>query len=182
MINKIFVGNEWVAGEPTVHGQIYREYINESKDSGFVELRHSTVLHSLIYNIAKTKVKDNSALTPGYPNIRSPYNFFVSNGSSIELEMDIEDDEGNLQAQIDGSALGYPPLVLPIVKFAESGFSVVDEIYFESTIISGKVKASGKLPSSGNWKLKTSRVNLSLSSINANWEIKGPDITLYAKS
>ena len=55
------------------------------------------------------------------------------------------------------------------MKFANG--VVIDEVYFKATIIDGVISSSGDLPSKGNWKLTTERVNDSLKSIDADWEV-----------
>lgn len=95
--------------------------------------------------------------------------YFVANGQSISIVSDIVNDANEVQTQIDSSSLGYPPvLVVPVMKYANK--QVVDEVYFQVTLVNGVITTSGTLPSAGNWKMKTDRVNESLAAINANWK------------
>jgi len=102
----------------------------------------------------------------------SPVYFGIA-GDSINITLNIVNDNGDVQTSIDQTALCYPPmLALPIVKVA-GGATVIDEVYATTTIINGVMNATlntGVL-TSGNWVLSEERINASLAEIGALWTI-----------
>jgi len=99
--------------------------------------------------------------------------YFVDNGDAITMTANIIDDNNDVQSQLDQTALGYPPvLALPLTKYAGgSSGTIIDEVYFETTLTNGVISATGTLPSAGNWKLETHRINKSLKAIGSDWGI-----------
>ena len=48
---------------------------------------------------------------------------------------------------------------------------VLDQIYMDATITGGHLVATGKFPSSGDWRLTQDRLNQSLANIGQQWAI-----------
>ncbi|MBL4622899.1 MAG: hypothetical protein JKY89_10915 [Immundisolibacteraceae bacterium] len=107
-----------------------------------------------------------------------PFNTFYigAEGDTINMSFDIVDDQGALQTQLDAAALGYPPLLLPVTRYAGSK-ATDDEIYLGATLVAGVITVSGKFKNSGNWKLTAARINASLAVIGADWGIEKPTVT-----
>lgn len=104
--------------------------------------------------------------------------YYATAGVEMTCVANILDDQGALATAIDAAALGYPPVLkLPVVKMAGgSDGTVVDEIYFTATIVAGVITCIGSVPFSGDWQVKTDRVNRSLLAIGADWQITSIDI------
>lgn len=101
---------------------------------------------------------------------------FAAIGQSVQVTSDVVNDSGEIQTQLDQTLLGYPPiLALPVNKFADG--KVIDEIYFQTTIVNGVITATGSFPSGGNWQLLTDRVNKSLEAIKADWAINSVNVS-----
>lgn len=116
------------------------------------------------YNTANETITINGNAPTGKQPV-----YFVNDGDAITITSDVVDDNGAKQTQIDQTALNYPPvLVVPVMKYANK--QVIDEVYFQATIVDGVLTASGTLPSAGNWKMTTERANDSLAAINADWQ------------
>ena len=128
---------------------------------------------------------NNEAVTiNGNPTTGFQSVYFGVNGDAANMSFDIVDDQGALQTQLDSSTLGYPPvLALPVRKVVDGNDSnVVDEVYFATTLVAGVVTVSGSFPASGNWKMKTERINAALAEIGAAWVITKDDVTFRIAS
>ena len=106
--------------------------------------------------------------------------YFGAAGDAVNVTLNLVDSEGNLQTQIDQTALGYPAiLALPIVKL-KAGKEVADELYMRATIVEGVVTANlsaGNL-TSGAWIFSQERINMALAEIGADWQIVINDVQL----
>lgn len=111
------------------------------------------------------------------PGINNTY--YAPVATEISVSADIVNDSGDIQTQLDQTALGYPPVLkMPVVKFAGGiNGSIIDEVYFTVTLVEGVLTATGSLPTSGDWKLLTERLNASLSTIGADWKVDRPNTT-----
>lgn len=105
--------------------------------------------------------------------------YFGLVGDSFSAEADITDENGLLQTQIDQIALNYPPkLFLPVVKIINGDTSKPsDEVYMTASIVGGKLTATGKFPTAGNWVLLQERINKSLDEIGSDWHIEMPTLS-----
>ena len=120
--------------------------------------------------LTKFDTANESITINGHPPTTKQEVYFVDIGDALVLSAYLVNEAGEIQDQIDQTALGYPPvLALPLMKYANG--VVIDEVYFKATIVDGVISSSGDLPSKGNWKLTTERVNDSLKSIDADWEV-----------
>ena len=105
--------------------------------------------------------------------------YYASKNAEITIVADVVDNKGGLQEEIDQTELGFPPLLkLPVNKYigGASG-QIVDEVYFNATLREGVLTATGEIPTSGDWKLTTDRLNKSIEALNGNFKIQRKDIT-----
>lgn len=171
--------NEWVTGEPTEDGQRYRQVLDFGNDKkSYVEVTY----HSPDLEPNEYSTQNESLTASGQPLQGLNNTYYAAVGSEIQLQADIVDGQGNVQTQIDQASLGYPPVLkMPVIKFAGGiGGTIIDEVYFTVTLAQGVLTATGKLPSSGDWKLLTNRLNQSLLSIGADWKISRNNTTFLA--
>lgn len=118
-------------------------------------------------------------LVNGGAALGAPNTYFASIGDTVSISLELHKD-GAIDEGIDSTLLGYPPaLKMPVVKMA-GGMSgvIVDEIYFNVTIIEGVLTATGDIPSSGAWMLIVDRLNKSLQSISATWKVSRANLTI----
>lgn len=157
---EILVDGEWVEGQPS-HGDKYKE----TKPSGTVVISYwNEQTYLTKYSTANESITINGNAPTGKQSV-----YFAADGDSVSIQADIVDGSDSLQTQIDQTALNYPPvLVVPVMKYANK--QVIDEVYFQASINNGVLTASGTLPSAGNWKMTTERVNESLAAIGADWK------------
>lgn len=167
---------EWVAGDPTEDGQQYRQVLDFGNDKkSYVELVYQAPVPE-----ASEYSTQNEAITSGDSPLQGLNNtYYAPVETEVKLTTEIVDEQGQLQSQLDQTALGYPPVLkMPVVKFAGGiNGSIIDEVYFTVTLNGGVLTATGKLPTSGDWKLLTGRLNAALKSIGANWEIERANTT-----
>lgn len=156
--------DHWVEGEPTESGQPYKiEYENGSSIQSIYSIPPPELPS---YSTDSESVKINGNPATGKASV-----YFAVKGDSLTITANLVDGDGNIQTQIDQTALGHPPmLMLPLVKVA--GNTIVDEVYVLTTINAGVIESSGEFPSGGNWQLTQDRVNASLAEIYAEWQIK----------
>lgn len=186
------VNDNWVEGTP-VDGQLYRQVFKTGErvvvingvpttedvlvyvEGTFIDDNPISTKQSFL--IANQSITSNNQPVLGLNNV-----FYAIVGDTLQLQSDIVDDQGVLQTQIDQTALGYPPVLkMPVVKFAGGiNGTIVDEVYFNVTLVNGVLTATGVIPSSGDWKLLTTRLNQSLDSIGADWEVSTNNITFLA--
>ncbi|WP_102798716.1 hypothetical protein [Bowmanella denitrificans] len=97
-----------------------------------------------------------------------------------QFSADLVDEHGAVQTDIDAAALGYPPVLkMPVQKIAGgANGTLVDEVYFDVTLVNGHVTATGTIPSSGSWYLLIDRINLALAAINADWRIERANVVM----
>lgn len=128
-----------------------------------------------VFTTADESVKINGFDAEGFTTT-----YFGTQGDSATMSFNIVNEANELQVQLDSTALGYPPvLAMPVLKMAGGGKGgvVVDEVYFSTTLTAGVVSVTGSFPSSGNWKMLTSRINDSLAEIGADWRINKQNVT-----
>lgn len=102
-------------------------------------------------------------------------NFYCQPGDTAQLIGNITDSNGNTVTSIN-----LPVTVkLPLVKHV-NGQPFADEIYLDVTLINGVITATGKIQSSGDWKILIARCNEALQRIGANWKLQHEDITFLA--
>lgn len=127
----------------------------------------------VFYNVNESIISNDTPLT-GLGDV-----YYANKNTDIIITADVVDNEGELQINIDQTLLGFPPLLkLPVNKYigGESG-EVVDEVYFNATLTEGVLTATGKIPSSGDWKLTTERLNKSIEAIGGSFKIDRQNIT-----
>ena len=88
-------------------------------------------------------------------------------GDSFTAEADIVDENGGIITAINSTS----PLRLPLAKVIDGTSMVLDQIYMDATITDGHLVATGKFPSSGDWRLTEGRLNKSLANIGQQWAI-----------
>jgi len=123
--------------------------------------------------------QNESITSGGEPLQGQSSTYYAPMHSDIVVSSEIVDSEGVVQTQLDQVILGFPPILkLPVNKYigGREG-SVVDEVYFNATLIEGVITATGKIPASGDWKLTTDRLNLSIQAIGGEFKIDRDDIT-----
>lgn len=122
----------------------------------------------------------NEVLTLGGQPMQGIGNlYYGAVGAEVQLIAEIVDGAGNVQTQIDQTALGYPPVLkMPVVKFVGGATgTAVDEVYFNVALSDGVMTATGTIPSSGDWKLQTARLNAAIAAIGADWTVRRDDLT-----
>lgn len=155
--------------------------LNVIYDSGSHKVESSGVIY--VDNTTKYDVSGVSTTINGNPPAPFAPIYFVNNGDTITMSANVVDGSDVTQTQLDQTALGYPPvLALPLTKYAGgANGTVIDEVYFQATLANGVISTSGTLPSAGNWKLTTARVNASLKSIGADWGINSLNVDFIVK-
>ena len=122
----------------------------------------------------------NESMTSGgepLPGLGDVY--YAAKNTEITISAEVVNNEGELQTQIDQTALAFPPILkLPVNKYigGESG-QVVDEVYFNATLVEGILTATGEIPTSGDWKLTTERLNKSIEAVGGSFKIDRQNIT-----
>lgn len=146
--------------------------VAEANGMGMVEYSYP---EAKVYSPANTVVSFDGNPAQGLGNT-----YYGVQNITMTIVSDIVDSEGNLQTQIDQTSLGYPPVLkMPVVKMVGgSSGTAVDEIYMTTTLVNGVLTATGEIPSSGDWKLTSLRINESLKAINADWEIESLDVNI----
>ncbi len=73
---------------------------------------------------------------------------------------------------IDGEAIDFSgaELRVPITRYANDKVTD-DEVYFIATITAGVLVATGQLERSGDWQLRTERINVSLERLGQDWKL-----------
>ena len=105
--------------------------------------------------------------------------YYAAKNTEITISAEVVNGDGDIQTQIDQTALAFPPILkLPVNKYigGESG-QVVDEVYFNATLVEGILTATGQMPTSGDWKLTTDRLNKSIGALNGDFKIDRKNIT-----
>ena len=172
---KIKVDGAWVYGIPAID-----EWYKQEVATGVWQEQRNVAPSPEpdlpdVFTTANESVKING----NAPEAFSPV-YLGKNGDSITMSFDIVDSQGVLQAQLDGTVLGYPPVLsLPVLKVAGggSGSTVVGEIYFSTTLVDGVISVTGSFPESGAWKMYAERINASLAEIGADWSLDKQDVT-----
>ncbi|WP_372941438.1 hypothetical protein [Shewanella sp.] len=126
------------------------------------------------YSTANEQILLDDTPAQGVGNI-----YYAVVGQTVHINTDIVDKEGTKQEQLDQVALGYPPaLKMPITKMigGELG-QIADEIYANVTLIEGTLTAEFSIPASGAWMLLEERINQSLLSIGADWQVQRTTVT-----
>ena len=122
----------------------------------------------------------NESMTSGgepLPGLGEVY--YAAKNTEITITAEVVNGDGDIQTQIDQTALAFPPVLkLPVNKYigGESG-QVVDEVYFNATLVGGILTATGEIPTSGDWKLTTDRLNKSIEALNGDFKIERKNIT-----
>lgn len=70
-------------------------------------------------------------------------------------------------------------LKMAVVRHANSK-PTSEEVYFNFTLVDGILKATGKIPWSGDWKILTERNNTALSRIGADFKVVADNLTFLA--
>jgi|GEM_PF-2610766 len=109
-----------------------------------------------------------------------PVQFFAGNhycqpGDMVQLQGNITDSEGNTVTSINVPVA----LKMPLVRHA-NGQATIDEIYLNVTLQNGVITATGKIESSGDWKILIERNNEALQRIGAPFKLAAADITFLA--
>lgn len=102
-----------------------------------------------------------------------PAQFFAGNhyfqpGDVVQLQGNITDSEGNTVTSINLPV----SLKMPLVRHA-NGQPTTEEIYLNVTLQNGLITASGKIESSGDWKILMERINAALLRISQELESLG---------
>lgn len=122
----------------------------------------------------------NESITSGGEPLQGQSSiYYAPMDADIVVAAEIVDSEGVVQTQLDQIILGFPPILkLPINKYigGRDG-QIVDEVYFNATLADGVITAVGQIPESGDWKLTTDRLNLSIQAIGGEFKIDREDIT-----
>lgn len=146
------------------------------RSNSVADLDYLTSLNSKIteHLSSREQVTVNGNQTQGSEPV-----YFGMVGDSFTATCDIVDSQGVLQTQLDQVTQGYPPiLALPVVKVIAGDLTkAVDEVYMNTTLVSGVLTAIGKFPTAGNWVLAKDRVNMALSEIGANWRVNIQDFS-----
>lgn len=183
MRQQIKVNGIWIDGVPSVN-EWYRQQVSALSNGEPVwqEQRNVEVVEPVeadVFTTANESVKINGNPAVGFQSV-----YFGVTGDSVNMSFDIVDGNGALQAQLDSTALGYPPiLALPVLKVVNGNdASIVDEVYFSTTLVAGVITVTGSFPASGNWKLLAARINAALSEIGATWILSKADATFRINS
>lgn len=144
----IIASHDWVK-----ENYEYYEFVSEELDPPTHTINNEVVT-----------VNENPAM--GLGNV-----YYAAPGDSISLSADIVDGDGNVQTQIDQTALGYPPVLkMPIVEMLNG--ELIGQSYLTVTLANGTLTATGVVPRSGDWKITQDRVNASLAAIGADWQVE----------
>lgn len=161
----------WMDGIPLV-GDVYLVAHGGSIVDGVLTGHGS---HTSIYTVPLDDKTEYTCInlavtTEGSAAILSLSGDFIADiGDSIVVACDL--DEGSLET--------YPGAVLklPVTRYADDN-PTDDEVYFNASIIDGTLTATGTLPRSGNWKIKSERVNRSLGRIGLSWILAQTSISI----
>lgn len=121
-----------------------------------------------------------SITVDGNPAIGLGDTFYGDTNVDVVIQADILDSEDNIVTEIDQVTLGYPPVLkMPIVKML-GGISgtEIDEIYFNVSLTEGVLTASGVIPTSGDWKILSERLNKAIKAVNGDWEVESFTINI----
>lgn len=127
----------------------------------------------VFYNANESMTSEGEPL-PGLGDV-----YYANKNTEITISAEVVNSDGDIQTQIDQTALAFPPVLkLPVNKYigGESG-QVVDEVYFNATLVEGILTATGQTPTSGDWKLTTERLNKSIEALNGDFKIERKNIT-----
>ena len=127
----------------------------------------------VFYN-ANESMTNNGEPLPGSGDV-----YYAAKNAEIVISAEVVNGDGDIQTQIDQTALAFPPLLkLPVNKYI-GGIEghIADEVYFNATLIEGVLTATGQIPTSGDWKLTTERLNKSIEALNGNFKIDRKNIT-----
>jgi hypothetical protein len=94
---------------------------------------------------------------------------YVANiGETVSIEGDLN----------GGGSIDYGAAIIkmPVVRHAD-GLPTDDEVYFNATIVSGHLTATGAFPRGGDWKIIAGRVNRSVDRAGNGWHLSAGDIT-----
>jgi len=172
---KIWNGSQWVEGIPA-DGDLVREYVFVgTSNEHYREYTYvNDAQEELTYFNANESLESGGVALTGLGNV-----YYTDANTQVTISADIVDSDGVVQSQIDQTLLGLPPLLkLPVNKYigGASG-QIVDEVYFNATLSSGVLTATGIIPSSGDWKLTAERLNKSIQALGQSWQIDRQDIT-----
>lgn len=124
----------------------------------------------LIFYISNPQITAN-----GQPLQLFAGNYYCQPGDVVQLQGNITDSNGNTVTSIN-----VPVTVkLPMVKHV-NGQPFADEIYLDVTLVNGVITATGKIQSSGDWKILINRCNEAIARIGAPWKLASADITFLA--
>lgn len=157
----------------TVQGYVISDYNGDTGASELANYDPSEWVQEP-YTTQNENITIDGNVVSGLNNV-----YYAAKDVIIQVQTEIVDSQGSVQTQLDADSLGYPPILkMPCVKFAGGlDGTVVDEVYFNVTLVNGVLTATGTLPSSGDWKLLEARLNQSLASIGADWRITRPNVT-----
>lgn len=144
--------------------------IGEHYNAGTGLFSKPQVIALATYTISNQQITVN-----GQPLQLFAGNFYCQPGDTIQLIGNISDSNGNTV-----TSLNFPVTVkLPLVKHV-NGQPFADEIYLDVTLVNGVITATGKIQSSGDWKILIARCNEAIQRIGANWKLQHADITFLA--
>lgn len=134
-----------------------------------VSLSLPTVDTRKVYTVDEYEVKINSI------NVQKVYgNYYCEPLDVVEVSCQLlYGDQPATDLSLDGT------LKMAVVRHA-NGIPTTEEVYFNFTLISGILTATGKIPWSGDWKILIDRNNTALSRIGAHFKVVADNITFLA--
>ena len=127
----------------------------------------------VFYNANESMTSDGEPLS-GLGDV-----YYANKNTDITISAEVVNGDGDIQTQIDQTALAFPPILkLPVNKYI-GGIEgdIADEVYFNATLVEGVLTATGQIPTSGDWKLTTDRLNKSIEALNGAFKIDRKNIT-----
>lgn len=174
---EIFINGEWVQSETEPQpGQRYR-----TTDGGGGQIESiwpQPEPTPTTYQTANESVKIN-----GNAPLPKATLYAATLGDDVTVIADTVDDQGTLQTQLDQVTMGLPEvLFLPFQKFSGGvNGTVLDEVYFTTTLVAGVFTIHGTFPSAGNWIMTEERMNQAIESIGAGFRIESGDLNIMMR-
>ncbi len=172
---------DWVIGDPTNIGQVYRKVINLGNgNKGFVQSTYggdSPYKEEDIYPLSNITVTISQE---GQKELPKENLYQIPLKTTFKIQASILDETGTLKEDMDYILLGIPEkLYLPFTKYAGGVFGqILDEVYLLTNLKKGIFIVEGDLPSSGNWILTEDRINKSLKAVGIDWKISSKNLNV----